>query len=145
MKLVSAGLIVDKEGKILIARRSSTEPLSGWYEFPGGKLEKGESAPQSLVRELKEELDINSKIIGHFADTIYKYETGEIKLFCYWVQTDNPKTTFKKRVHDDLVWVLPCNLKNYKVLPADISICLKMYLFYSDNGNKFPDYLLNKI
>jgi len=87
MKLVSAGLVVDKEGKILIARRSSTEPLSGWYEFPGGKLEKGETAPQSLVRELKEELDINSKIISHFADTIYKYETGKIKLFCYWVRT----------------------------------------------------------
>tara|TARA_B100001971_G_C18263808_1_gene589700 strand:+ start:21 stop:230 length:210 start_codon:yes stop_codon:yes gene_type:complete len=61
------------------------------------------------------------------------------------VQTDNPKATFKKRVHDDLAWVLPCDLKNYKVLPADISICLKINLFYSNNLNKFPDYLLNKI
>ena len=145
MKLVSAGLIVDKEGKILIARRANTEPLSGWYEFPGGKLEKDETAPQSLVRELKEELNINSKIINHFADTIYKYETGKIKLFCYWIQTDNPKNTFKKNVHDNLVWVFPNDLKNYKILPADIDICLKINLFYSNNLNKFPKYLLNKI
>ena len=62
MKLVSAGLIVDREGKILIARISKTEPWSGWYEFPGGKLENGESASQSLIRELKEELDIKCKI-----------------------------------------------------------------------------------
>jgi len=145
MKLVSAGLIVDKEGKILIARRANTEPLSGWYEFPGGKLEKDETAPQSLVRELKEELNINSKIISHFADTIYKYDTGKIKLFCYWIQTDNQKNTFKKNVHDNLVWVFPNDLKNYKILPADIDICLKINLFYSNNLNKFPKYLLNKI
>ena len=56
MKEVAAGLILDKNGDILLARRAKTEPLANWYEFPGGKLEKSETPEMALVRELKEEI-----------------------------------------------------------------------------------------
>ncbi len=145
MKRVSAGIIVDKDGKILLARRASTESLSGWYEFPGGKLELHETAEMALIRELKEELDIDCNILCHFRDTKFKYDTGLVKLCFYWVKTENPKNSFKMNVHDDFVWIDPINFDKYKILVSNHSICLRILHLYFANNNKLPNYLLNKI
>ena len=64
MKDVSAGIIV-RNGKIFIAQRPEGKPLPNVWEFPGGKLEPGETLPQCLKRELKEELDVDAEI-GEF-------------------------------------------------------------------------------
>jgi mutator protein MutT len=145
MKKVAAGIIVDGEGKVLLARRAKTEPLSGWYEFPGGKLELYETSEMALIRELKEELDIDCNILSHFRDTEYKYDSGLVKIHFYWLQTKNTKDQFKMRVHDDLVWVNPINFPKYKILKSNHSICLRILNLYFDNNRKLPSYLLNKI
>ena len=97
--------MIIKREKILKARRVKTEPLAKWYEFPGGKLEKSETPEMALVRELKEELGINSEILSFFKSTLYKYDTGTIK------------EKFKKNVHDDFVWISPYDFpKFYRVI-----------------------------
>ena len=145
MKKIAAGLILDKNGDILLARRAKTEPLANWYEFPGGKLEESETPEMALVRELKEELGINSEILSFFKSTLYKYDTGTIKIYFYWVKTSTLKEKFKKNVHDNFVWISPYDFPKYKILPGDHDVCFKLVNYYYNNGKKFPDYLLNKI
>jgi mutator protein MutT len=145
MKQVAAGIIVDSEGKVLLARRAETEPLSGWYEFPGGKLELYETPEKALIRELKEELDIDCNILRHFHNTEYTYESGKVKIYFYWLQTKNSKDKFKKKVHDDFVWVSPIDFPKYKILISNHSICLRIVNLYFDNNKRLPNYLFNKI
>ena len=102
MKEVAAGLILDKNGNILLARRAKTEPLAKWYEFPGGKLEKSETPEMALVQGCKRR---DSEILSFFKSTLYKYDTGTIK------------EKFKKNVHDDFVWISPYDFpKFYRVI-----------------------------
>ena len=145
MKEVAAGIFVDKEGKVLLAKRAETEPLSGWYEFPGGKLDLYETPEKALIRELKEELDIDCNILCHLRNTEFKYDNGLVKIHFYWIKTKNSKESFKMKVHDDLVWVEPINFPKYKILISNHSICLRILNLYFTNNKKLPSYLLNKI
>ena len=101
MKRVAVALIFNKQNKILIGRRAKTEPLAGFWEFPGGKIESGETPQEALKRELKEELNVESEINEHFID--YTYPNGKFKLMTYYTKID--ESTIEKRVHDDLRWV----------------------------------------
>jgi 8-oxo-dGTP diphosphatase len=77
--LVTAALIIT-DGKILAARLSSNRHLGGFWEFPSGKIELGESPEQSLARELSEEFEIGSSIGEFFMGSVYHYEEKSIKL-----------------------------------------------------------------
>jgi 8-oxo-dGTP diphosphatase len=70
MKTVTAAIAIDK-GRILLARRSQNEKLSGYWEFPGGKVEKGESLQDCLKKELKEELGVQAEIGEPTAESIH--------------------------------------------------------------------------
>ncbi|NRA46924.1 MAG: (deoxy)nucleoside triphosphate pyrophosphohydrolase [Oligoflexales bacterium] len=122
-KLVTAALI-QKAGKFLVGRRAPTEPLAGMWEFPGGKVEKGESLEQCLIREISEELGIEISVRSYFAESDFKYATGRIKLIafhCDWISGDlNPS------VHDEIDWVDPCQPIAKDLLPADIPILEKL-------------------
>ena len=59
--IVVAGALVDADGRVLITRRPNGKEMAGLWEFPGGKIEKGETPEQALIRELKEELNIETK------------------------------------------------------------------------------------
>ena len=83
MKRVSAGLVFC-ENKLLIAQRKRGKPQEYLWEFPGGKLEEGETMPQCLARELNEEFGINVKVGDFFAKSVFDYETGSISLEAYF-------------------------------------------------------------
>src|SRR5690554_3429200 len=84
---VSAAIIKEND-KILIAQRGSNKSNALKWEFPGGKIEENETPEESLIREIKEELNIDIKVVDFFCENTYKYPSVKIKLLAYnamWV------------------------------------------------------------
>ena len=123
MKEVVAGIIYHND-KILLAQRAIGQKLEGKWEFPGGKIEQGETPEQALVREIREELSIGIENISYYGESIYKYEFGEIKLLAY--KAECPQQHITLSVHSQIRWVETKDLLNYDLAPADIPIALKL-------------------
>lgn len=119
MKQVTAAIIIEN-GKILIARRPLHDALANKWEFPGGKIEYGETPEECLKRELMEEFGIKARIGEYFCNSIYYYEQGEIELLAYFVQWEAGELT--PFAHEAIKWVLPEELKEQDFAPADIPI-----------------------
>ena len=75
--------VLQKNGKILIASRPLTKKFSGFFEFPGGKVEKNETNEEALIREIKEELNLEIYINRFFATINYSYPDFDIKMHCF--------------------------------------------------------------
>jgi len=123
MQDVTAAVIFGGE-KVLITRRAAGEKHAGWWEFPGGKIEDGESPESCLQRELMEELGIEASIGEQLAVSIFEYATGTIRLLAYRVEIISGDLCLN--VHDDCQWVNVSDLKKYKLLPADKPIAERL-------------------
>ena len=128
VKRVAAAIIVE-EGKVLLTRRAPGERLAGMWEFPGGKLEAGESAEECLRRELHEELSIHASTHGVLVRSVYAYDDGAIELIA--VATVIESGELRLTVHDRAEWVPLDALLEYDLAPADIPIA--KYLIESDS------------
>ena len=117
MKTVTAAIISDGKGTILIAQRAPGDKNAGLWEFPGGKLESGESPEAGLARELMEEFGVGSTIGGFFGESIYHYDHGSIRLIAYRATVAAPP---RPLVHAALAWVTPAQMGGYEFSPADI-------------------------
>lgn len=102
MKQVTAA-IIEREGRILIARRAADQPSPGGWEFPGGKIEPGETAEACLRRELGEEFGIEVEVGEPVGVSRYEYPGGAIELLAFAVQVESDQ--FELRVHDEILWV----------------------------------------
>lgn len=124
MKDVTAAIIV-KDKKVLIARRAPGEKHAGSWEFPGGKVEPGETPEVCLKRELAEEFGIDAEVQEYIISNLYEYPQGAIRLLAYRVKI--LQGDIQLRVHDRYEWVSVTLLPNYELLPADvpIAVCLK--------------------
>ena len=112
---------IARRGKlVLIARRGPGEKLAGLWEFPGGKLEAGETPENCLARELREEFGIQVVVEGFFMNSVYHYGHGAIDLHAYFVQW--PEGPHQLHVHDEIRWVQAQQLLDYTLAPADIPI-----------------------
>lgn len=123
VKDVVAAILI-KDNKILIAQRAVGDPLAGLWEFPGGKVEEGESPEQSLVREMREEFCIDMEVVEFFASSLFAYEKGTIRLltyFCSWVAGE-----LWPQVHSDYAWVGSSELADYTFAPADRPLVEKL-------------------
>lgn len=127
MKRVTAA-IIKKEDKVLIAQRSKGDKLALKWEFPGGKIEKNETPEECLKREIKEELNLSIQVTDHFADSIYKYDSGEITLQAYLGEIKSGDLLL--RVHNDLRWVRINELRNFEFCPADVPLVERMMDIY---------------
>ena len=116
--------IIFKDDLVLICRRKSEKSLSGYWEFPGGKVEGTESYEDSLTRELIEELNLEVEIKQHFFNTVHHYEKITIELISFICETENIAT--KSTDHDQLEWVEVSDLLNWKLAPADIPIAKEL-------------------
>lgn len=123
VKKVVAAIIKDKD-KILIAQRNSKDHLSGKWEFPGGKIEPGETPEECLVREIREELRVDVEIGSFYDDNIYGSEDQAIHLLFYWAEVMNGEVT--PVVHDDVKWITIKELARFDFAPADISIVKRL-------------------
>ncbi|MDP3730833.1 MAG: 8-oxo-dGTP diphosphatase MutT [Candidatus Omnitrophota bacterium] len=109
--------VIEKDGKILIAQRFKRRTLGGKWEFPGGKIEPGETAEACLKRELKEEFDIDSEIGKFIIASRFRYCLVPIELLAYRVK--HLSGDFKVNEHEEIRWVSPSELKLYDFTPAD--------------------------
>lgn len=111
--------IIKAEDKILSTQRGYGEFKGGW-EFPGGKLEKGETNEEALKREIKEELNVEINI-DQFVDTVnYDYDTFHLIMHCYLCSIKSGKIILNE--HSDATWLNKESLDDVDWLPADVEL-----------------------
>ena len=116
-QVVVCAAIVNTEGKVLIAERRADKKLGGFWEFPGGKLEVGESLEDALRREIKEELNISIQVKHLLHIQPYSYEHGAVLILFYLC--DSPQGALQLTDHSQVLWSTMAELKNLKLLPAN--------------------------
>jgi mutator protein MutT len=116
---VTAG-VIQRSGLFLIARRAPGRSLEGYWEFPGGKVEAGETYEACLTRELKEELDLDVKVEEYIGESVFGEGDKQIRLIAYAARTEQEKITSQD--HDQLKWISIYEFGNYNFAPADIPI-----------------------
>jgi 8-oxo-dGTP diphosphatase len=116
---VTCGLIFD-EGKIFICRRRPEKSLGGFWEFPGGKVELGETFEECLRRELLEELDMKVDVLDHFKTSCHSYDSFRIELISYLCKFKS--AAYSMIDHDQHEWIDTKDLLNWKLAAADVPI-----------------------
>ena len=116
-KQVAAGVIIHHH-KVLIAQRKHGKSLEYLWEFPGGKLEEGETLPQCLKRELMEELNLPIVVGDFFMQSSFDYDFGTIVLNAYWATCEQEDLSFHPD-HEQARWVTLEEIDNYNFPPAD--------------------------
>lgn len=127
MKEVAAAIVILNE-QVLVTRRAADQKLAGFWEFPGGKLEHGEDARRCIVRELQEELGVESTAGEIITASEYPYAGGAIRLIA--IKVDLVSTEFKLTVHDKYAWIAPEELLKLNLAPADIPIAEELIKRY---------------
>lgn len=135
MKKVSAALLVHS-GRLLIAQRPHTDQLAGLWEFPGGKLELGETPELCLRREMQEEFNIEVEVGAFFRESVYHYQQGSIQLLAFWAVWSSGQ--LQPRAHDDYRWVLPTELIGFEFAPADVPFVEELSTFESFSEGEKP-------
>ena len=117
--LVTAAALVDGDGRVLICQRPQGKQLAGLWEFPGGKVEAGESPEACLIRELQEELGITvtEACLAPFVFASHAYERFHLLMPLYLVRRWSGTVTAHE--HAALAWVKPSRLSDYPMPPAD--------------------------
>lgn len=119
MKLVAAAIIIS-HGKVLLARRKRGDSHQGYWEFPGGAVERGETLEECLARELKEELGVTATVGAVIARNEYRSARGSMDLVAIAAHIGDGEMTLA--AHDAVEWVRPEDIRRYRLAPADLPI-----------------------
>jgi len=116
---VVAVALVDADGRVLLAQRPEGKAMAGLWEFPGGKIHAGESPEAALIRELKEEIDIDvtEACLAPFTFASHRYEKFHLLMPLYVCR--RWKGVMRPREGQTLAWVRPEKLGDYPMPPAD--------------------------
>ena len=120
--LVSAVALIDQDGRVLIAQRPKGKSMEGLWEFPGGKVESGESPERALIRELQEELGIDTweSCLAPLTFASHAYDDFHLLMPLFACRKWNG--TPSSRENQVLKWVKPRDLREFPMPPADIPL-----------------------
>ena len=125
MKIVRVVAAVIRDGDRIFATARGYGEYKGWWEFPGGKIEAGETPEEALVREIHEELDTEIRV-GELVDTIeYDYPTFHLSMDCFWAEVIAGRLVLKEA--EDARWLTKETLESVQWLPADQTIIDAIY------------------
>jgi len=116
--------ILTHNGKILVAQKGPHDKRANKWEFPGGKIEPGETPEEGLSREMLEEFCIKIQVGDLFAESLFTYPEGQILVmayFCTWVAGDLTPTE-----HADYKWVTAKELPHFDFVPSDAPIAERL-------------------
>lgn len=123
MVKVVAALIRDGK-KFLICQRPAHKARGLLWEFVGGKVEKGETKKEALVRECKEELDITVKVLDEYMKLVHEYPDITVELTLFNAEIESG--TMKLLEHNAVKWITPDEIENFDFCPADKDILKKI-------------------
>jgi 8-oxo-dGTP diphosphatase len=123
---VVAAIIIDTQNNILITKRPSASHLGGYWEFPGGKIENGESESQALVRELREETGLDICVINKFWGDEFDYDIKIIHLSFFFCRPCSAGQPVEKIEISDFRWIKKEELSNFKFPPADSALIVEL-------------------
>lgn len=118
VKVVAA--IISKNGKIFATQRGYGDFKDGW-EFPGGKVEQGESPEQAIIREIKEELGAEIRVTGFLTTVEHDYPTFHLSMDCFWAELKEGSSV-ELLEHEAAKWLALDALDEVDWLPADIKV-----------------------
>lgn len=108
---------IEQDGKIFCAQRPEGKSLGGFWEFPGGKLEIGESPEQALTREIKEELNSEIEIVSYINEASYDYDFGTVVMKTYHAKLISGNLELLE--HQNSTWLAPNELHTLNWAPVD--------------------------
>lgn len=117
-KLVVAALIADESGRVLITRRRPDQPLPDQWEFPGGKMEPGESPQEALIRELEEEIGVRPAVGPVWDVLFHRYPDYDVLMLVYACRLP-PAAEPRCLEVGAITWARADELAGYDILPAD--------------------------
>jgi 8-oxo-dGTP diphosphatase len=123
--------IIRKGDLIFLARRPEGKHLAGFWEFPGGKIEEGETPEECLGRELGEELEIKVRIGNHIMDNLYEYDDIIILLKVYQVEITDGIPSYNHYLEH--YWVNIDEILGYKLAPADVPVANLLISKYNES------------
>lgn len=129
MLKVTAAILVHN-GKILIAQKGPNDKRANKWEFPGGKIDPGETPEQALAREMMEEFLVQVEVGDLYAESLYTYPEGEILVmayFCRWVGGELTPTE-----HADYKWTSAKELPGFDFVPSDAPIAERLSKEFAD-------------
>ncbi|WP_260303459.1 (deoxy)nucleoside triphosphate pyrophosphohydrolase [Rathayibacter sp. PhB127] len=111
--------VIESDGRILACRRRPEKDAGGKWEFPGGKVEAGETHEQALAREIREELGVNIEVGELLTVDDTAGSTGVIRLSCFWAALSSESPTASTD-HDSMLWATRSELTRLDWAPADL-------------------------
>ena len=120
MKTIEVVAAIIREGDRVFATQRGYGEFEGWWEFPGGKIEPGESHHEALKREIREELDVDIHVGERLCSVEYDYLTFHLTMHCYLCSLASGCLTLRE--HKEARWLAHNELNSVQWLPADVSV-----------------------
>lgn len=118
--------IICKEGKFLICQRPKGKNCELLWEFPGGKIEPGETGEQCIVREIQEELGVTLRVLRKLTDVVYEYPDRTVHLHFYVTEIESGGLVRKE--HNAFAWITEADVPDYQFCPADTKMLSQINL-----------------
>ena len=122
IKVVAA--VIEKDGRFLICKRGPGGNCAGLWEFPGGKIEQGETPFEAIKREISEELCAEIEPEEIFCEYPFSYPDKEI--YFYFIKAKLLSEKIEPTFHSEMKWILPSETESFEFCPADVPVVKKL-------------------